>query len=115
MIFNNKVYNVLKFVAQVGLPALGSFYFALAEIWGLPSADQVVGTIMVVDTFMGTVLHLSSTSYADGEMHVSETRQGKTFSLELNGDPAELEGKDKVVFKVSKPKARPKPRRTRSR
>lgn len=63
MVFNNKVYDVLKFVAQIFLPAVGTLYFALAGIWGLPYAEQVVGTIMAVDAFLGVMLGLSTASY----------------------------------------------------
>lgn len=63
MVFNNKVYDVLKFVAQIFLPAVGTLYFALAGIWGLPYAEQVVGTIMAIDAFLGVMLGLSTASY----------------------------------------------------
>ena len=60
---NNKTYDILKFIAQVVLPAVGTLYFALASIWGLPFGEQVVGTITAVDTFLGSVLMISSAKY----------------------------------------------------
>ena len=60
---NNKVYDILKYIAQIVLPALGTLYFALAGIWGLPYAEQVVGTISAVDTFLGVILKISSNNY----------------------------------------------------
>lgn len=60
---NNKTYDVLKFVAQVLLPAIATLYFALAGIWGLPYGEQIVGTITAIDTFLGTVLMISNASY----------------------------------------------------
>ena len=63
---SNKVYDILKIIALVWLPALGTLYFALAGIWGLPYAEQVVGTITAVDTFLGSVLHISKIRY-EGE------------------------------------------------
>lgn len=60
---SNKVYDVLKFVAQILLPAIGTLYFALAEIWGLPYAKEVVGTITAVDAFLGALLGISTMSY----------------------------------------------------
>ena len=60
---NEKVYKILKQVAQIYLPALGTLYFALAGIWNLPYAEQVVGTITAVDTFLGVILGISSASY----------------------------------------------------
>jgi hypothetical protein len=58
-----KTYDVLKYIAQVVLPALGTLYFALAGIWGLPYGEQIVGTITAVDTFLGAILMLSSKNY----------------------------------------------------
>ena len=60
---SNKVYDILKFIAQIVLPALGTLYFAIAGIWGLPYGDKVVGTITAVDTFLGALLKLSSINY----------------------------------------------------
>lgn len=59
----NKTYDIMKFVAQILLPALGTLYFALASIWGLPYAEQIVGTITAVDTFLGAVLGISTANY----------------------------------------------------
>ena len=63
MILNNKVYDILKWVAQIVLPALGTLYFALASIWGLRYGRQVVGTITAIDTFLGALLGISSVNY----------------------------------------------------
>lgn len=60
---SDKTYNILKWIAQYLLPAVGTLYFALAGIWGLPCGEQVVGTITAVDTFLGVILGISSTQY----------------------------------------------------
>ena len=60
---SNKAYDVLKFVAQIVLPALGTLYFALASIWGLPYGEQIVGTITAIDAFIGALLGISTTIY----------------------------------------------------
>ena len=60
---SNKTYNVLKWIAQVVLPAMATLYFALAGIWDFPYGEQVVGTITAVDTFLGVVLGISSVQY----------------------------------------------------
>lgn len=60
---NNKVYDVLKWIAQILLPALGTFYFALATIWELPYPDAIVGTITAIDAFLGAVLGISTIAY----------------------------------------------------
>ena len=63
MIMNDKVYDILKLIAQVILPALGTLYFAIAQIWGLPYGEEIVGTITAIDTFLGAVLGISSINY----------------------------------------------------
>lgn len=63
MKLNNKVYDVLKWIALYLLPALGTLYFALSGIWGFPYGEEVVGTITAVDTFLGVILGISSASY----------------------------------------------------
>lgn len=60
---SNKVYDILKYIAQIVLPAAGTLYFALAGIWGLPHGEQIVGTIAAIDTFLGVVLGISSANY----------------------------------------------------
>lgn len=63
MKLKNKTYDVLKWIALYLLPALGTLYFALSGIWGLPYGEQVVGTITAADTFLGVLLGISSASY----------------------------------------------------
>ena len=60
---SNKMYDVLKYIAQIGLPAAATLYYALSAIWGLPYGEQIVGTITAVDTFLGTLLMISSSAY----------------------------------------------------
>ncbi len=57
MKLNDNVYKVLKWVAQIALPALGTAYFALANSWGLPAAEQMVGTVAAVGTLLGVSTH----------------------------------------------------------
>ena len=61
--FSNKIYDALKWIALYLLPALGTLYFALSGIWGLPYGEQVVGTITAADTFLGVLLGISSAAY----------------------------------------------------
>ena len=67
MKISNKVYDVLKWIAQYLLPALGTLYFALSTIWGVPYGEQVVGTITAIDAFLGAILGLSSATYYKNE------------------------------------------------
>ena len=66
---NNKVYDILKWIAQIFLPALGTLYFALAGIWDFPYAEAIVGTITAVDTFLGIILGISTIQYNKKEVN----------------------------------------------
>lgn len=63
MIFNNKAYDILKYIAQIVLPALATFYFAIAKIWGLPYGEEIVGTISAIDCLLGALLGISTHYY----------------------------------------------------
>lgn len=67
MKMTNKIYDVLKYIALIVLPAIGTLYFALAGIWGLPYGEQVVGTITAIDTCLGALLGLSAYKYNKNE------------------------------------------------
>lgn len=66
MKLSNKVYDILKWIALIALPAVGTLYFALAEIWGWPYANEIVGTITAIDTFLGVLLGVSAAQYKKG-------------------------------------------------
>ena len=63
MKMESKVYDVLKYITQIALPAAETFYFALAKIWGLPYGVEIVGSISAVDVFLGVMLGISSANY----------------------------------------------------
>jgi len=101
----SRTYDVLKAVAQVWLPAAGTLYFALAQIWGLPAAEQVSGTVLAVDTFLGVVLGISSASYNasdrkyDGVLQIQDGEDGSTLRLK-SVDAQALTTKNEIVFKI---------------
>jgi hypothetical protein len=101
-----KLYDRLKWLAQVVLPALATLYFTIGGIWGLPSVSEVVRTIVAVDLFIGVLLGISQVNYnkqvANGDMHVEDTGSGTRFTLELDGDPSELPDKQEARFRVKK-------------
>lgn len=66
MKMTNRTYDILKYIAQIVLPALGTLYFALSGIWGLPYGEQIVGTLAALDAFLGAVLKLSSDQFYKG-------------------------------------------------
>ena len=69
---DNKIYDVLKWIAMVVLPALGTLYFALAGIWNFPYGEVVVGTITAVDAFLGALLGISTANYKKASKTESE-------------------------------------------
>lgn len=72
---SNKTYDILKFIAQILLPAIGTLYFALASIWGLPYGEQIVGTITAVDAFLGALLGISTAQYNKGIAECSDNME----------------------------------------
>lgn len=63
MKLSNKVYDILKYIATIVLPAIGTLYFTLSTIWGFPYGEQVVGTITAVDTCLGVLIGISTSKY----------------------------------------------------
>lgn len=63
MKISNELYDKLKWIAQILLPALATLYFAIAQIWQLPYAEQIVGTITAIDAFLGALLGISTINY----------------------------------------------------
>lgn len=63
MEMSNKTYDILKYIALIVLPAIGTAYFGLAQIWGLPFGEEIVGTITVIDTLLGALLKISTDEY----------------------------------------------------
>lgn len=104
---SNRSYNFLKFLAQIFLPAVASAYFSLSQIWHLPHATEIVGTITVLDVFLGVILSLSTKWYEnsgakyDGVIEVDESEGKKMFSLILNSDVDELDQKKEANFKIT--------------
>ena len=67
MIFSNKVYDVLKYISLVVLPAIATLYLTLSNIWGLPYGTEIAATITAVDTLLGALLGISSQKYKEGQ------------------------------------------------
>lgn len=102
MLLTNKTYDILKWIAQYFLPALGTLYFALAAIWGFPYGEEVVGTITAIDTFLGVILGISSATYkGDGVIQVDTSAEDKDiYRLVLNQPIENLPEKSSVILKV---------------
>lgn len=106
---SGKAYDFCKRLVQVILPALGSFYFGLAELWNLPHADKVTGTILLVTTFLGICLGISHAQYYnggaayDGKMVTSLADGKTTYSLEVDVPIDDIPTKDALTLKVVPP------------
>jgi hypothetical protein len=104
---NSHVYDILKKMVQIVLPAFGVFYMSIGAAWGLPGTKQVSDTIIAVCTFIGVLLAVSSRSYNksdaqyDGALDITQNEDGsKVYSLNLNDDTSILDSKKNVNFKV---------------
>lgn len=60
---SDRLYDILKYIAQIVLPAAGTLYAALAALWGWPYAEAIVGTISALDVFLGALLAYKSRKY----------------------------------------------------
>lgn len=107
MIKSGKWYDRLKFMAQIGLPALGALYFGLSQIWGLPKGEEVVGSIVVIDTFLGALLGISTKQYLqsdeglDGKVVVDTSDPELVRArLEFDGETPVLNRGQRLTFKV---------------
>lgn len=101
----DSVYDKLKTATTQWIPAAGSAYFGLSQIWGWPAGEEVVGSLAIVATFLGVLLGISSKNYqetTDGEItkeYDPETNR-TILALELNEDAAVIGSKNRVVFDV---------------
>lgn len=102
---SNGLYDNLKSAAQIWIPALGTLYFTLAGIWGLPHAAEVVGSLTALDTSLGLILGLSSVNFkpaSDGNLVIDRSSPAKdVYSLELNVPPSEIANKSSLTLEVT--------------
>jgi hypothetical protein len=109
--FSHSLYDKLKFIAQIVLPALGTLVFTVGGIWGWDATTKVVGTITAVDLFLGLILQISSNQYYksganfDGDVNVvkdPETGENK-IAVAFNEDPTETvdePGRHSMEFRI---------------
>ena len=78
----NKVYDTLKWIAQYLLPALGTLYFTLSQIWGFPYGEEAVGTITAIDTAIGIVVGISNAQYRKEYIVIEEEKNDNDKPVE---------------------------------
>jgi hypothetical protein len=107
-VITGRTYDVLKWITQILLPALGALYFIGASIWGFSHGETVLGIIFIVDLVLGALLWISQAIYktqiGQGDLLVDEDSQTgeKGLRLVLDHTPEELVEKQEVRFKVRK-------------
>ena len=60
---SNKVYDILKWVVMLALPALATLITCLGSIWHLPSAGQIADTIVAINAALAAMLGISTINY----------------------------------------------------
>ena len=63
MVIPSPIYDILKWLTMIVLPALATAYVGLAAIWGWPYADEVAKTTAVICTLLGALLGISTAQY----------------------------------------------------
>lgn len=105
-VLTDRQYTILKWVVGIVIPAIGTLYFGVAKIWNLPAGEQILGTLIVTQAFLGALLGISTKRYMDsdarfdGTLTTTETPTKKIVSVETNLHPNELAKKDEVILKV---------------
>lgn len=106
-LLSDRNYNVVTKAATLVLPLLSALYFGLAQIWGLPKAEEVVGTIAVLNVFAGGLSVVAKKIYDvggaqyDGQFQVDEHEDGALLRL-VSVNPEALDEKDVLTFKIKR-------------
>lgn len=110
-----KMYDKLKWLSLIFLPAFATLYMTIGAIWSLPNTDELVKSIVAIEAFLGLVLGISSKAYNSsearfaGQLNVFNTIDeagviGKTFQIDMgNTDPWYLEKNRELTLKVNPP------------
>lgn len=106
MKLSNKVYNAVKYIITIFLPAVGALYFALAQVWDFHRIVGVNGTINALITFGGLLIGYSTRKYnqttgaPDGDLIVQEVDGEKYLGLGVNQSIEAMTAKDQVTLNV---------------
>lgn len=113
VVLSNRAYDWFKRSSLYILPAVAAAYFGLAQIWGLPKAEEVVGTVAVLETLLGVILRVSNAQYEaseakyDGVIRVvdrphEEDEDVVTSDLSVSLDSDSVAEKDSILVKVER-------------
>lgn len=101
----NKLYDILKYVALLIMPALATFVNGVGIVWGIPHTNEVTATITALGVFLGAALGISSKNY-EPETHgnLVVTNHDDVYA-DFAHEPEKLKDGDTIVLKVTKPEA----------
>ena len=74
MILSNRAYDILKWIVIHLLPSLGTLLFVFAEAWDLSYGTPLVGTVVALDMFVGTILGISKRKYVKHQNATSDKK-----------------------------------------
>lgn len=107
-LLNDRTYDLFGNIVRLFIPALGVFYATIAEIWDIPQADRVVGTLAAVGLLLGVILQISKGQYKkteadkDGVIDVFPTNEGAELGrMSLNLSADDIAGKQLLTLKVN--------------
>lgn len=106
---SDTVYDVLIAFTLYVIPATGALYFGLANTWGLGFGEEVLGSFLMLETFLGAVLGISRSKHkkepevTDGRLVIDETDPMKdTFSLEVGQHVFDLQDREVLKLEVQR-------------
>lgn len=103
---SDKAYNFLKSIALIWFPAFITLVSTFAAIWGIPYAEQILATLVAVNTFMGVVLGVSNANYlktgTDGTLKIDSTSKASTdkYRLDITAALDSLPNKKYLILKI---------------
>jgi hypothetical protein len=107
LLFNAGVYDFLKKLVTIILPALSVLYYTIAQFWGLPNPEAVMGTIGALTTFLGVCIGISTKTYNttelkyDGNVVLEPGDEGSKLRLQNISQKA-LETKDEILLRIDR-------------
>lgn len=108
-LLGDTTYAAVKHTASLVLPAIGTLYYALAQIWHLPNAEEVLGTIAAVNAFLGIVLGVATKSYNNSDTKyvgdvafepVDGDETTKRMVAHLNTHPQVISSRTEALFRI---------------